>query len=128
MSTRLAEFIKAQLSAFLGGMADLGIYTVCYTILLYTAPFSNVISGSLGAVVNFTINRYWSFNVTERSVGSQLWKFIVVVVGSIGLKTFGIHVLVDIWIWHFLVSKLLIELIVSLGFNFTLQKFWVFRK
>ncbi|MGO1521010.1 MAG: GtrA family protein, partial [Sphingobacterium sp.] len=118
MSTRLTEFIKAQLSAFLGGMADLGIYTVCYTILLYTAPLSNVISGSLGAVVNFTINRYWSFNKTERSVGSQLWKFIVVVVGSIGLKTLGIHFLVDIWLWHFLVSKLLIELIVSLGFNF----------
>lgn len=128
MSRRLTEFIRTQLSAFLGGMADLGIYTLCYTVLLYTAPLSNVISGSLGAIVNFTINRHWSFKVTEHSVGSQLWKFVVVVLGSISLKTLGIHLLVDIWFLHFLISKLIVELIVSLGFNFTLQKYWVFRK
>lgn len=128
MSGRLREFIKAQLSAFLGGMTDLGIYTLCYTVLLYSAPVSNMISGSLGAVMNFVINRHWSFKVTERSVGSQLWKFIIVVIGSITLKTFGIYVLVDCWFWHFLISKLIVELVVSLGFNFTLQKFWVFRK
>ncbi|HIY76207.1 MAG TPA: GtrA family protein [Candidatus Sphingobacterium stercorigallinarum] len=128
MSGRLREFIKAQLSAFLGGMTDLGIYTLCYTVLLYTAPVSNVISGSLGAVMNFVINRHWSFKVTERSVGSQLWKFIIVVIGSITLKTFGIYILVDCWFWHFLASKLIVELVVSLGFNFTLQKFWVFKK
>lgn len=128
MTTRVREFLKAQLSAFLGGMSDLGIYTICYTVLLCTAPLSNVISGSLGAIVNFMINRYWSFKVTERSLGSQLWKFVFVVLGSISLKTLGIHVLVDLWFWHFLVSKLIVELIVSLGFNFTLQKYWVFRK
>jgi len=57
MSFKQKEFLKAQLSAFVGGMCDLGIYTFCYKVLEMSAPFSNVISGSLGAVVNFTINR-----------------------------------------------------------------------
>ena len=128
MSFKWKEFFKAQLSAFLGGLADFGIYTFCYKILLYTAPFSNVVSGSLGAIVNFTINRYWSFNNTAVPLASQLWKFILVVAGSITLKSLGIHLLVDIWHWHFLLSKVILEIIVSLGFNFTLQKYWVFRK
>lgn len=128
MSDKLRVFLRAQLSAFIGGLSDFGIYTFCYTVLKFTAPFSNVISGSLGAIVNFTINRYWSFGNTEKSIGSQLWKFIIVVVGSITLKSLGIHVLVDIWHLHFLLSKLIVEIIVSLGFNYTLQRFWVFKQ
>ncbi|MGB7527853.1 GtrA family protein [Sphingobacterium cellulitidis] len=128
MSERLKVFLKAQLSAFIGGLSDFGIYTFCYTVLKFTAPFSNVISGSLGAIVNFTINRYWSFDNTETSLSSQLWKFILVVIGSITLKSLGIHLLVDIWHVHFLISKAIVEIIVSLGFNYTLQRFWVFRK
>jgi len=128
MFTKYKEFFKAQFSAFIGGLCDFGIYTFCYTVLNFTAPFSNVISGGLGAVVNFTINRYWSFESSENSVGSQLWKFILVVIGSISLKSFGIHILVDVFQWNFIVSKLLVEVVVSLGFNFLLQKFWVFKK
>jgi len=128
MSDKLRVFLKAQLSAFVGGLSDFGIYTFCYTVLKFTAPFSNVISGSLGAIVNFIINRYWSFGNTEKSLGSQLWKFILVVIGSISLKSLGIHLLVDIWHLHFLLSKLIVEIIVSLGFNYTLQKLWVFKK
>ncbi len=127
MSPKVKQFLRVQLSAFLGGLFDLAIYTFCFTILLFTAPFSNVVSGSLGALVNFSINRYWSFNNRSRSIGSQLWKFIIVVIGSITLKSLGIHVLVDIWGLHFLLSKLMVEILVSLGFNFTLQKFWVFK-
>lgn len=128
MSDKLRVFLRAQLSAFIGGLSDFGIYTFCYTVLKFTAPFSNVISGSLGAIVNFTINRYWSFGNTQKSIGSQLWKFIIVVVGSITLKSLGIHFLVDIWHLHFLLSKLIVEIIVSLGFNYTLQRFWVFKQ
>ena len=128
MGFKLKEFLKAQLSAFVGGMSDLAIYSFCYKIVALSAPFSNVISGSLGAVVNFVINRYWSFDNTQTSIGSQLWKFIIVVVGSITLKSIGIHYFVDVFKWHFLLSKLLVEIVVSLGFNFTLQKFWVFKK
>ncbi len=128
MTAKVKEFLRVQLSAFIGGLSDFGIYTFCYTVLKFTAPFSNVISGSLGALVNFTINRYWSFNSKTQSIGSQLWKFIIVVIGSISLKTLGIHFLVDFLHWHFLLSKGIVEIIVSLGFNFTLQKYWVFKK
>lgn len=128
MVFKLKEFLRAQVSAFVGGLADFGIYSFCYKVFLISAPFSNVISGSLGAIVNFTINRYWSFNNAAAPLASQLWKFCIVVAGSILLKSTGIHFLVDISGQHFLLSKALVEIVVSLGFNFTLQKFWVFRK
>jgi len=128
MSAKYKEFFKAQFSAFIGGVFDFAIYTFSFTFLNFTAPFSNVVSGSLGAVVNFTINRYWSFESSNNSIGSQIWKFVLVVIGSISLKSLGIYILVDIFQVHFIVSKLIVELVVSLGFNYLLQKFWVFKK
>ncbi|MCI0920286.1 GtrA family protein [Sphingobacterium rhinopitheci] len=126
--SKVKEFLRAQLSAFVGGLFDFGIYTLCYKFFGISAPFSNVVSGSLGAVVNFTINRYWSFKSADQAIGQQLWKFVIVVIGSITLKSSGIYVLVDLLHMNFLASKVIVEIIVSLGFNFVLQKFWVFKK
>jgi len=128
MRFRPKEFLRAQLSAFAGGMCDLGIYAFCYKSLGVSAPFSNAIGGGLGAAANFSLNRYWSFSAGRRSSAkSQLWKFATVVAGSILLKSSGIYLLVDVWDGHFLLCKLLVEVVVSLGFNFVLQKFWVFN-
>lgn len=127
-SSKIKEFFRAQLSAFVGGLFDFGIYSVCFKFLGISAPFSNVVSGSLGAIVNFTINRYWSFKSADNPIGQQLWKFVIVVLGSITLKSSGIYVLVDLLEMNFLLAKIIVELIVSLGFNFVLQKFWVFKK
>ncbi|UIR56389.1 GtrA family protein [Sphingobacterium sp. SRCM116780] len=128
MNSKLKEFLRAQLSAFVGGLSDFGIYTICYKLLNFSPAFSNVISGSLGAIVNFVINRYWSFNNTSSPLGKQLGKFVVVVAGSILLKSSGIYLLDDRWHLHPLLSKVIVEIIVSLGFNYTLQRFWVFKK
>ncbi len=127
-SSKVKIFLKAQLSAFVGGLFDFCIYSLCYKVFGISAPLSNVVSGSLGAVVNFTINRYWSFESTSTPVKEQLWKFIIVVVGSITLKSTGIYVLVDLMSINFLLAKGIVEIIVSLGFNYVLQKIWVFKK
>ena len=128
MSTKFKEFLRVQLSAFLGGLFDFGIYTLCFRLFDLSGVLSNVISGSLGAVVNFTINRYWSFKSDQVSLVSQLWKFVLVVLGSIALKSAGIYLLVDYYGVHYLLSKVVVELVVSLGFNYCLQRWWVFRK
>lgn len=122
------SFLKAQLSAFLGGIVDFSIFTLCLQYFGFSAHGSNIVSGSLGAIVNFTINRYWSFSNNSAPIGNQLWKFVIVVSGSITLKSIGIYFLVDVLLLNPFISKLGVELLVSLGFNFFLQKYWVFKK
>lgn len=121
------SFGKAQISAFLGGLFDFAVYSFGIQILGFTAYISNIISGSLGAVVNFTINRYWTFDDADASVGKQLIKFVVVVIGSIVLKSTGIFFLVDHLSMNPYYSKIVVEILVSVIFNFLMQKYWVFR-
>lgn len=123
-------FARAQVSSFLGGVSDyllmiaftewLGIYYV----------MSIVISGTLGAVVNFTINRYWAFNWNggyKEPMGSQVLKFVAVVAGSIFLKSLGTFLVTYFLALDYRISRLFIELLISYGFNYTLMRYWVFK-
>lgn len=121
-------FIKAQFSAFVGGISD-------YIIMIFLTEVAGLfyvvsigISGSLGAVINYSLNRYWTFKRTDIPMQTQLKKFVVVVIGSITLKSSGTYLLTE-WVHiDYKISRLMVDAVVSLGFNFMLQKYWVFRK
>ena len=121
-------FIKAQSSAFIGGIADYIIMVFCTEVLGIFYPVSIAIAGVLGAVVNFSINRKWTYRASDGKLNSQLIKFVLVVAGSIVLKSSGTYLLTTWSHIDYKLTRLVVDLVVSLGFNYTLQTYWVFRK
>jgi putative flippase GtrA len=131
MSKKIFTFAKAQLSAFLGGVLDYVVMIGCTELLHIHYTVSIIISGIVGAVLNFSLNRYWSFKDHEADkspVGSQLVKFVFMVAGSVLLKAAGTYLLTNWLKLDYRISRIVIDIIVSLGFNFVLQNFWVFKK
>lgn len=125
------KFAKAQISAFIGGITDYAVMIVCTEWLHIHYTISIVISGLIGAVVNFSINRFWAFrdNQSEQTpITSQLGKFLLMLAGSIGLKALGTYLLTQGLHLDYRISRIIIDIVVSLGFNFILQNFWVFKK
>lgn len=123
----ILTFLRAQFSAFTGGIADYAIMIFCTEMLHIHYTRSILISGVLGAVINFSINRFWTFNAGSNPVGNQLVKFCFVVLGSILLKSSFTYLLTENLHLDYKISRLLIDIVVSLGFNYTLQKYWVFK-
>ena len=121
-------FGKAQASAFTGGMFDYGVMILLTEFAHIHYTRSIIISGLLGAVVNFSLNRYWAFKKHDESYRRQLRRFIFVVAGSIALKSSGTYLLTELLHLDYKISRLCVDAVVSLGFNFTLQKYWVFKK
>ena len=66
-------------------------------ILGWTLFWALAYGGVVGAVVNFSLNRYWTFRDKDVAYRSSLWsqvlKFAMTVVGSILLKYLGTYVL-----------------------------------
>jgi putative flippase GtrA len=120
-------FLKAQLSAFIGGLCDYAImiWLTQYVHIFYA--YSIIISGLCGAVINFSINRYWTFNWQKTNNLHQVLKFMVVVAGSVLLKSYGTYVLVKITGADYKICRLCVDAVVTFGFNFTLQRYWVFQ-
>jgi putative flippase GtrA len=124
-------FGKAQLSAFAGGLLDYAVMVFCTELLHIHYTISIAIGGVIGAVVNFSVNRYWTFSANRAShlpVGFQLAKFVFVVAGSIVLKSSGTYLLTNWLKLDYKITRLMVDIIVSLGFNYVLQKYWVFKK
>ncbi|SMD15486.1 GtrA family protein [Pedobacter nyackensis] len=124
-------FAKAQVSAFTGGMLDYVVMILCTELLHIHYTISIAIGGIIGAILNFSLNRYWTFNgnkASELAVGTQLLKFAFVVAGSIALKSSGTYLFTTWLKLDYKITRIMVDIIVSLGFNYVLQKYWVFRK
>lgn len=130
-TNRIYVFLKAQLSAFTGGIIDYLIMIFCTEVLGIFYPVSIAIGGIIGAVFNFTVNRYWTFEGSKASqspVGAQLARFVIVVAGSILLKSSGTWLFTTYLHIDYKISRIIIDIAVSLGFNYVLQTYWVFKR
>ncbi|MCB0506716.1 MAG: GtrA family protein [Chitinophagales bacterium] len=120
-------FGKAQISAFVGGLCDYGIMVLCVELMHLSVRNAIVVGGLVGAVINFSINKYWTYQSRKPSLTSQLIKFYIVVAGSILLKSNGTVFLTALLHLDYKITRIIVDLIVSICFNFMLQKYWVFK-
>ncbi len=125
-------FAKAQLSAFIGGIVDYLLMIFITEVFGIHYTISIVISGTIGAIVNFTLNRKWSFHSKilkyKHTRSNQLSRFVLVVINSIILKSAGTYLFTSLLNIDYKISRIITDLIVSLGINYNLQRHWVFRK
>jgi len=123
-------FLKAQVSAFSGGLTDYGLMVLLTELLHIHFTVSIIISGSVGGIVNFCINRFWAFKSSDGYHGTantQFIRFFMVVLGSITLKSAGTYLLHRSFNLDYKIGRLLTDSIVSYGFNYPLMKYWVFK-
>ena len=132
MFEKIFTFSKAQISSLVGGSVDYLVMLFFTEIFHVHYTISIVIGGVVGAVVNFSINKYWTFHSKEvpyvLNLRKQLFRFILVVINSILLKVSGTYLLTTFLHIDYKISRLITDLIVSLAINYTLQRFWVFKK
>jgi putative flippase GtrA len=143
----LRFFVKAQLSAFVGIVVDYAVMIFFTAIVGFHFTLSIAIGGVIGAAVNFSINKIWTFQTKKSSyqfnLSQQLWRFICVLIISIVLKiigTFGLtslvlhffegetifgYVIVESFIYKY--CRLVIDILVFCFVNYKLQRHWVFR-
>ncbi|MDR1887021.1 MAG: GtrA family protein [Prevotellaceae bacterium] len=108
----------------------------CIMILLtefvkihYTVSIA--IACTLGAIMNFSVNKKWTFYSKNSrykfSLPQQLWRFIFVVVSSIGLKMLGTYLTTAYLHIDYKISRIITDMLVSILYNYMLQRYWVFR-
>ena len=132
MIERLFVFAKAQASAFCGGMVDYLVMILFTEIFHVHYTISIAIGGVVGAIVNFTVNRKWTFHSKgvpyQISGWKQFLRFALVVMNSILLKSSGTYFFTTILGTNYIISRVINDLTVSLLFNYMLQKYWVFQR
>lgn len=122
----MRTFFKAQLSSLLATAVDF-LTMVCLVELFGLHYSLAVVAGAVaGALSNFLVNRYWSFKVSDMPVKQQSLKYVVVWTGSVLLNVTGVYILTHFARLSYMLSKIIVAVLVGLGFNYVLQKKYVF--
>ena len=134
--------LRSSMSSQLCGWIDMIASFVLFSLCDLTPWLSTAIGAFVGGVFNCIINYRFTFHargVDWRAAGT---KFIFVWTGSLLLNSFGTQIFYYLmlkWEWliekfalsHdtiFLVARLFVSLVVSLAWNFLLQRNFVFRE
>ena len=132
MLNRIIIFGKAQVSAMMGGVVDYLMMIIFTEVFGVHYTISIAIGGIIGAVVNFTLNKTWSFRSRDLQYKSstkvQMIKFVLVVMNSILMKSSGTYFISTFLKLDYKISRIVVDLFVSIIFNYSLQKYWVFKK
>ncbi|KAA5537142.1 GtrA family protein [Taibaiella lutea] len=125
----MKTFLKAQATSLISTMVDYVMFGLLHEIFGVWYLIANVIGVASGGLTNFLLGRYWAFSSKEEEIQGQALKFFIVWMGNLILNTsllFGLNETLgnkNAWI-----SKIVVSIIIGIGYNYVLQKFFVFKK
>ena len=123
----MITFAKAQAASLIASAAD---YIV--TIFLVEVVGFWYLAGSctgtvVGGIINFAIGRRWVFKKGVKARHIQFMRYALVWGGYLLLTMAGVFVLTHYTNINYLVSKTVVSLLLAFGYNYPLQKKFVFR-
>ena len=123
----MATFIKANVASLSASAFDYMV-TIALVTFFQVDPFKASITGTVGGgILNFFMGRIWVFQSRDVLLHHQALKYLLVWVGNLFLNAGGMFLLLKVLHLHYLPSKIAVSLIVGFGYNYFMQKKFVFR-
>jgi putative flippase GtrA len=89
---------------------------------------ATAVAALVGALTNFTINRSFTYRATDAAVAGQSWRYALVSAASLGLNAAGEALFNGVLRLHYLLARVITSTIVSNGWNYPMQRFFVFSR
>lgn len=135
-------FLRSSVSSQLCGWIDTLSAFIAFSLLDLSAWWSTAVGAFIGGIFNCIINYKFTFHAKGIEWRSALTKYAFVWTGSLLLNSYGTDICYSLvrdwkWLWElpgigkdgvFLASRLFVALMVSLCWNFLLQKNFVFKE
>lgn len=133
-------FMRSVLTSQLSAYTDFIVSFIFFALISLSAGLSAMIGATAGGIVNCMINYKFTFRMRESSYLAIGIKFFLVWLGSLLLNTFGTEYLnklledsslldsvnmVDNI--RFTIARIVTSIVVSVFWNFLLQRYFVFR-
>lgn len=123
----MATFIKAQAASLAATGFDFLTTIVLVNVFGWWYLAGSITGTIAGGVLNFMMGRLWAFNAAERRIEWQFIKYVLVWTGNLLLNAAGVFMITQYVVHSYVISKVLTSVIVGIGYNYVLQKKFVFR-
>jgi putative flippase GtrA len=123
----MITFLKANISSSIASFLDYFVTILLVHFFRVDVVIASATGTMCGGIINFLVGRNWVFESKKRKVQQQAIKYGVVWAGNFLLNTGGMYVLTTLLTVHFVISKLFVSLMIGFGYNYTMQKKYVFK-
>jgi len=123
----MVTFLKANASSLIASTVDYFITILLSRFFNFDVVLASMIGTVCGGITNFLIGKHWVFSAGGGNTARQALKYIIVWCGNLVLNTSGMYVCVKLAHMHDIISKVIVSLIVAFGYNYPLQKKYVFK-
>lgn len=133
-------FLKASVSAQIASWTDMGLGILLNLVFHVDIKLATAIGAITGGIINCSINYKWTFKANSCSVPAVVVKYFLVWTGSLLLNMYGTALLNEAFAssttlaeWdikpgvYTTVARIGTSLIVSILWNFMLQRYFVYR-
>ncbi|MGZ3708144.1 MAG: GtrA family protein [Bdellovibrionota bacterium] len=123
----LDTFSRSQVTSFAATCSDWGLLFFLTEICHVWYVIATACGALTGAIVNFLLNRHWTFQATHRHWHGQALRYAITSAASLCLNTAGVWGLTEATHIHYSISVLSVSLVVGFFFNYPMQRFFVYR-
>ncbi|MFT3775014.1 MAG: GtrA family protein [Minicystis sp.] len=123
----LALLGRHQIGSVIATAVDFGVMVLAVELIGLSPVVGTMLGATSGAVTNFQLGRHWIFEARHANVAGQAARYAIVSGASAGLNALGeylVHVVLGV---GYLPARAIVAVIVSLCWNFPMQRHFVFR-
>ena len=124
----MRTFLKANIAAIIASFCDFGITVFFKQICRIDAVLASILGTIVGGIINFLIVRIWVFKSIQDHFLHQGKRYLLTWFGNLVLNSTGVYVLIKMMGVHYLFAKIATAITVAVGYNYPVQKKYVFKK
>jgi putative flippase GtrA len=121
-------FSRSLLTSLFTTALDFGTLTGLVELVGVNYVLATWLGTVLGSLSNFTINRVWAFDARDRPPTGQFARFLAVQAFASVLHTAGVWGFTRFLGLPYQASKVIISVLVFLGWNYPMNRRFVFRR
>jgi putative flippase GtrA len=124
---KLIQLSRFIITGFLGLLIDFLITWICKEHLGLNKYISNAFGFVFAVVNNYSVNKIWTFNDTEKAIGKQFFTFLLISIVGLALNTFLLYIIIVKFNLQFYISKAMVIAIVFV-WNYLANSLITFKK
>jgi putative flippase GtrA len=122
------RLLKAQAASAAGTAIDFLTTIVCVEVFHSWYLLGIALGNVAGGITNFYLGRHLVFKVSQQQARLQGIRYFIVWLGSMLLNAGGVYLCTQLLHANYLYSKVLVSLVVGIGFNYFMQLHFVFKQ
>jgi putative flippase GtrA len=123
----MLTFLKSQIASITATAVDFVVTIVLVEIFKFSYIYATIAGTASGGLTYFLMGRRWVFDARDGDINTQLIKYLLVWIVYLLISTISVFIITHYFKVNYILSKVLVSVLMSITYNYVLNKKFVFK-